>query len=62
MLFKFVQAWYVTSESRFRAEMSNRFDEVDVDGSGDIDRGELRALLKKLHHGADPSEEEARKP
>ena len=56
------KAWYVTSESRFRAEMSNRFDEVDVDGSGDIDRGELRALLTKLHHGADPSEEEARKP
>ena len=52
------QAWYVTSESRFRAEMSNKFDEVDVDGSGDIDHEELRALLKKLHHGQDPSPED----
>lgn len=50
--------WYITSESRLKAELRSTFDEFDIDQSGTIDIDEMRKLMKEL--GAEATEQDIR--
>lgn len=50
--------WYITSESRLKAELRSTFDEFDIDRSGTIDIDEMRRLMKDL--GTEATEQDIR--
>jgi sodium/potassium/calcium exchanger 1 len=43
------QAWYVRSEKRIMAELEATFNQIDVDGSGDLDKSEVLLMIREMN-------------